>query len=255
MTHGRRYGERPVHPIYLSNGILEPKHVKNIGPAIFVFLWLIDRTTRQVDGAGIVLGGKPVKAFEVGESLGICQKTFLRSLDRLVRHGYVERTLAPNGYIVRVLKDYKYARQVAQNCPTSQGRDRAKVSDPTDKTVRPGRTQLSDARRESSDESVEQAAPACELWTLLGMDPCKTRPSFKEHCEQRFAARDGQPIGDFVAECMDSWELLGNRIPAPFAQAVNAFRERERATRVASPITYLPEVPFKTKEEPCQTKS
>ncbi len=128
---------------------------------------------------------------------------------------------------------------VGQECPTTP-----------DKSVRPNKSkQLS--------KQKEQAAAALP-WRLLEADPGKLPLPFKKHCEDMFALKGDQSMGDFVGVCMDSWQLLGNKIPAPFAQAVKAFREREK-TPPPAPITYLPDMPFQKRdwkmEDLCPKKS
>jgi hypothetical protein len=51
---------KPTYSIPVSNGLFA--HREKIGPAIWVFLWLIDATTKEIPGAdgkaeGLVYGG------------------------------------------------------------------------------------------------------------------------------------------------------------------------------------------------------
>ena len=46
--HGRRYGDKGSHPIPVWNGIFD--HFERIGIALWSFLWLIDRVTKEHDG-------------------------------------------------------------------------------------------------------------------------------------------------------------------------------------------------------------
>src|SRR5207247_741153 len=73
--HGRKYGDRESHPIYIWNGVLESKHLKRIGPALPLYLWLIDRTTKEHQGVEDVLGGKPVPGEEIAKSMGMDERT------------------------------------------------------------------------------------------------------------------------------------------------------------------------------------
>ena len=59
MNHGRKYGEKESHPFYVWNGVLEAKHRRRIGPAVWEFLWLLDCITKEKDGIGKVWNGKP----------------------------------------------------------------------------------------------------------------------------------------------------------------------------------------------------
>jgi hypothetical protein len=240
--HGRKYGEKDSHPIYLWNGILEPKHLKRLGPGFSLFVWLVDRTTKEQDGIGDVLGGKPLKAQEIGKSMGVCEQTIRRRLDRLERHGYIERTLTPYGYVVRVKKSCKFpkrASEVVQECPTSPC-----------KTARPNKSK-------QLEEAMEEAASRkpVVVWEEIGVDPRPLSLEFRELCEGLYATRNGQPMSEFVGLCMDVWESRGNKIPPRFARAAAEIREHEKNPPPAA-IKPLPEMPFQTKTVgQCLTKS
>ena len=81
-------------------------------------------------------------------------------------------------------------------------------------------------------------------------------PAFRELCEQLYAARNGQPLSEFVGACMDGWEALGGgKHPRAFVQAANRIREQEKNPPPAA-IKPLPEMPFQTKKVgQCLTKS
>ena len=128
MSQGRKYGDRPSHPIYVWNGVLEPKHRKKIGAAIWEFLWCLDRITAEKNGVGILLGGKPVTHSEMADSFKVSEKTVLRHMDSLELYGYIERTLTPRGYTIRVLNSCKFTKQVGQKCPTTNESGRTEVS-------------------------------------------------------------------------------------------------------------------------------
>src|SRR5205085_5678949 len=89
VTHGRKYGEKESRPIPFWNGGLEPRHRKKIGPAIWEFLWCIDRVTKEKDGEGIVLGGTPITAEKVGHDLGEHPNSARAHLDRLEKGRYI----------------------------------------------------------------------------------------------------------------------------------------------------------------------
>jgi hypothetical protein len=127
--HSRKYGDRPSHPIYVWNGLLEPKHRKKIDSAIWEFLWCLDRITKEKDGIGIVLGGRPVTYSEVATCFEVSVDSVRRHMDRLELYGYIERTLAPYGYVIRVLNSCKFRNQVRQKCDTSSQRGTAEVHD------------------------------------------------------------------------------------------------------------------------------
>ncbi len=118
-SNGRKYRDKPSHPIYVWNGILESKHRKKIGPACWEFLWCLDRITKEKEGVGIVLGGKPVTYAEIAQDFGVSEKTIQRHMERLTREGYITGILTPRGYSLRVANSCKFKKQVGQKCPTT----------------------------------------------------------------------------------------------------------------------------------------
>src|ERR1700684_1965155 len=106
MTAGGALGATFAIPI--SNGIFA--HRKRIGAAVWTFLWMIDRTTKEViagDGSveGLVYAGRAIRAYDIGRELGMPTRTVQAHLDRLIATGYLRRIdhikgLA-SGYAVR----------------------------------------------------------------------------------------------------------------------------------------------------------
>lgn len=97
-------------PVY--SGILTPEHNQRMGPAIWVFLWCISKTTKEViienEQLGIVLGGKSVKYTEIAEDLGVSKKTISRYIGDLVEHGYLKTIQAKYGVIIQVRRSKKF---------------------------------------------------------------------------------------------------------------------------------------------------
>ncbi len=81
------------HSFPVFEGIFEKKHVENIGPALWLFLWFIARET----GEGLVLGGKPIKAEEI--DLPFSERTIRQWIKRLRDRGYIRTKQAPQGLI------------------------------------------------------------------------------------------------------------------------------------------------------------
>jgi DNA-binding transcriptional ArsR family regulator len=102
--------------IPVSNGILEGEHREKIRSAIWLFLWLIDRTTIEQpspDGTGLeglVLGGKAIATRFIAEQIGESERAVRYHLDQLEEHGYIRRIehrgLA-NGYALRKSKKWQ----------------------------------------------------------------------------------------------------------------------------------------------------
>jgi hypothetical protein len=114
MSAQRMNGDKPSYPIYLWNGILEEAHVECIGPAIWLFLWAIDRTTEErpsKDGSGYegwVYGGMPVTLERIAKEVHSSRRSVSRNLERLMQGEYLRLTLAPHGYVIRVQNSCKW---------------------------------------------------------------------------------------------------------------------------------------------------
>lgn len=95
--------------IEIKNNLLDPKHVQNMGQAVWLYMWLVDKMTSITEeGIGKVLGGKPIKYEEVEVELGMSRNTYTRWIAKLLKYPYIETTLAPQGIVFRVLKAHKH---------------------------------------------------------------------------------------------------------------------------------------------------
>ena len=92
----------------VCKGLLDSKHRKRMGVAVWEFLWCLDRMTR-IDGAGmgIILGGKPVNLSDFVEQLGTSEVTVSGNLQKLARHGYLILVHAPYDIVIKVPKAKK----------------------------------------------------------------------------------------------------------------------------------------------------
>jgi hypothetical protein len=158
------------YPIPVWNGIFD--HREKIGPAIWVFLWLIDKITREEAGAGFVLGGSVVRMDTIARELKDSQKTVRRNLETLKKWGYITLKRAPYGFIITVTKSRKFriwrsdktvqsgsdktVREIGQKCPWSD-----KSVQPADKTVQPSKE---DTAVDSAVDSAKRQEPAL-YWT------------------------------------------------------------------------------------------
>ena len=101
--------------IPISSGIFA--HCQKIGIAIWVFIWMIDRTTREVvseEGCaeGMVYNGKPVRARDIARDLGMAIRTVHAHIEQLIAAGYLSRIDygegLPSGYSVVRSKKWKH---------------------------------------------------------------------------------------------------------------------------------------------------
>ena len=92
----------------LRGGLLDVRHYKRMGAALWLYGWLVLRQTSQSADVGLVLGGKPVSYREIEEETGFARKTLERWMHILRQKGYVETIAAPAGVVVKIMKAKKF---------------------------------------------------------------------------------------------------------------------------------------------------
>ena len=130
-----------TYVIPVSNGILE--HCAQIGVAIWVFLWMLDRTTKEAPGAdgqteGLVYGGRPIPARDIGNDLQMTVRTVHAHLKQLIDAGYL-RTISfgdgiPPGYCVLKSKKWALKKRGASDLAENGGPS-PNSADPYEKTA------------------------------------------------------------------------------------------------------------------------
>lgn len=106
--------------IYVKNNLLETKHVVNMGEAVWLYLWLLDRMTSiNENGVGKVLGSQPIKYEMVFADLGVTLRTYRRWLEKLRVAGYVNTLRTPYGLVVTVNKAEKIYQKRSDKNGTS----------------------------------------------------------------------------------------------------------------------------------------
>ena len=153
--NGSRPGEIN-YSIPLSNGLLCPEHRKRIGVAIWEFAWLIDRTTREEDGVGIVLGGKPIKYSEIASDLGTSERTAAENCRRLAKEGYIRLDQTPHGNRFWVAKSKKFTWKRQEE--TFQPKEER-----VEESFQSGRKETSSLYRQYSRQYRRQRCPLCEI--------------------------------------------------------------------------------------------
>lgn len=138
--------------ITISNGLLSNGHRKRMGAAVWEFMWCIDKVTRiDEDGTGWVLGGKPIKLSDLAEQMGVSEDTISRNLITLEEEGYIFKTNAPYGIIIKVKQAKKrFGRNVE---PTS-----TKVSNLSRKNVEPNKTVSVDRTEDTSAKAESESS-------------------------------------------------------------------------------------------------
>jgi hypothetical protein len=102
----RTYKGGRSYPIPVWNGVFE--HRKKIGPALWVYLWCLDRITTEESGIGFVLGGSVVSAQRIAVDLQDSERTVRRHLERLARDEYIELKRSPYGFVITVANSKKF---------------------------------------------------------------------------------------------------------------------------------------------------
>lgn len=122
--------------IYVKNDLLEPKHYENMGKAVWLYLWLLDKMTSvNENGVGKVLGGRPIVYEEIKEGLGIPQRNYQRYVATLRQYGYINTIRTSRGFVITVTKANKVFGQKAndKNGTSHSNSKRQKVNSDTPK--------------------------------------------------------------------------------------------------------------------------
>jgi len=194
------------------------EHCGKIGPALWEFVWCLDKITEESDGIGVVLGGAPVKIKQIANDLARGEHTVRRNLDRLEDGNYINRTRTPYAFTIRVRNSYKFqiwSRR--ENVINGRNKEDAVV----DATV---------------DAAVEPAAASNILdpWKVVGSDLPMGSARFQKIFEHYFATRNGEPLSEAMERAIQRANKTGVKVPPPFFDAKRAVERRE-AEELASP--------------------
>lgn len=117
-------------------------HTQRIENALWEFIWLINKVTKEENGIGLVLKGKPVKINEIASDLKRDERAVRRHLKTLEEQGYINLKRCPYGLVVTINNSKKFASRPDNNILSS-----------SDKNV------LSE--RASSDKNVQEIGQKC----------------------------------------------------------------------------------------------
>jgi hypothetical protein len=172
----------------VASGLVGPAHHERIGPALWLFLWMIDKSTSvqaAPDGEtveGLVLGGKPLSVAYIAEQVGESVRSIRYHLDRLAKHGYIRRILTPglaSGYAVSRAKKFHIVRSGAG---PSQPRSSQRTRQPSAATAGPSETCMT-PRQETVTASAES-----------GDTSGKDLPLYKEYETETKQGQDSRPL-------------------------------------------------------------
>lgn len=96
----------------IRGGLWEDEHFQRMGPAVWLFGWLVHRQTRERHGVGLVLAGSPLTYEMISQDTGMAVRTLKRWMARLGRCGYirVKHTLYKR-MIIQIIKAKKFGPQ------------------------------------------------------------------------------------------------------------------------------------------------
>jgi len=111
------------YPIKIWSGLLKDGHTQRIENALWEFIWLINKVTKEEKGIGMVLKGKPIKVVELSKDLKRSYSTILRHLKQLEKHGYINLKRCPYGFVVTINNSKKFATRYSNNDISGYGKN------------------------------------------------------------------------------------------------------------------------------------
>jgi hypothetical protein len=148
----------------LTNALLEPKHYRAMGDALWLYTYLLDRQTRRLDrdGLGQVAGGLPIRDSDISGTIGSSRRTVIRWRGILLGHDYITARRTPYGHVYAIAKPKKWAPKngpdVTQPVHLSTRRD---VQDPpTDVTQPVKRCDTTCTNKEEVSRDVSSSSSA-----------------------------------------------------------------------------------------------
>ena len=220
-------------PVY--EGLFE--HAPIIRDAVWLFMWLIGRTTREANGRGAVLGGVPIHDERPARELRFPVKTIRRWRRMLIQGGYIETVRTPYGFKYTLLKSKK--RQIPQK------RDLPKLPISRQESAQIGHRELplreervpdsgvskktiqGQHREEAEDATAAAGFPPPgknrkvfkEAWEAIEIEPCGSI-RFCRMWEYVYAeAAGGDWLVDIMERAIQECQGSGIRVPPPFFAA------------------------------------
>ena len=245
--------------ITISAGLLDPKHIGAMGPALAEFLCLIDW---QTDASGLVKGGAPIKIDHIAQRLGRSRRTAQRNLERLER--YVDVTRTPYGLVIRIRNPKKWFRH-AKNGTSGDVKsgtshplrgDKSGTSGVTDlahpiKTNTEGRIQGGEggaknappafvcSHRDCNSETYHKGRVVAESQGLCFPDDIGSLPRWLKESKALLGYADADLV-EFVHQKIrrdgSKWDEQPLR-PAYVAEDIGAYLRKRINGRAAAPLT------------------
>ncbi|WP_339294372.1 hypothetical protein MKY82_22220 [Paenibacillus sp. FSL W7-1279] len=197
------------YPFPMYSGLLEHRHYKKIGSAIWLFLWCISSTTKEVerDGIvwGIVLGNKPVKISDLEDEFGVSDRTIRSWIKTLEDNQYIKVTRAPYGLVFTVRNSKKFKNRPEESFHSDSG-DRQHSSDLNDRD-----------RQESSDHPEENFRSNKDITEIHNAVAVITDPEtilkLAYEVERHFCMRRGQGLSVSATDFEEIKKMVATGIP------------------------------------------
>jgi hypothetical protein len=223
-------GAERSYAIPVWSGLISVKHRQAMGISVWMFLWCLDRITRDENGWGLVLGGKPVKDEEIARRLGLHKNSIHRDRDTLIRGNYVEAIRTPYGFRYRVRNSRKFGiwgKKRVTKSSDSLERESPLVVIPESPFV------VETKKTMQLDHAVAAARQEETVWNFLKIRPCGPG-SFRTFLESRWASPGGERRSVLIGESIDAWEAAeGERLPRcpSLFRALSELRSTEKSVR------------------------
>lgn len=115
--------------ISVKNDLLDAKHVQQMGEAVWLYMWLLDKMTSvNENGSGKVLHSNPITYEMVYADLGMSLRTYQRWVGRLRSAGYINTIKVQYGLSIVITKAKKNFGK--QSGTATNGTSEAKKSNP-----------------------------------------------------------------------------------------------------------------------------
>jgi hypothetical protein len=210
----------------VSRGLLD--HKPRMGPAIWEYLWFIDRVTKdEPDGKGkfngLVLGGQPVSAASIARDLNEHVNTAKMNIKALEVEGYIVRRRRPDNrcsYVVTNSKKWFWSRTDlrastgTENSPGAATTNTEDCASPVHRTV-PAGTENCASNKERHDSDKTETKPKRRSGgdpSLLELPSWLRRESWTDWCQHRREMR--RPLTEIAAKksisCLDRYRVDGH---------------------------------------------
>ncbi len=103
------------YPIKIWSGLLSNGHTQKIENALWEFIWLINKVTKEENGIGYVLKGKPIKVNDIAKDLKRDYRSVLRHIKKLEKQGYINLKRCPYGFVFTINNSKKFTNGYDKN--------------------------------------------------------------------------------------------------------------------------------------------